>query len=64
MQVYRYERLKRDIESRESALERAFLDFGPSSGNYLVDLVDPPWQRAISANHHLPYYISTKHFGF
>uniref|UniRef100_A0A183C715 Calponin-homology (CH) domain-containing protein n=1 Tax=Globodera pallida TaxID=36090 RepID=A0A183C715_GLOPA len=53
----RYERLKRDIGCRGAALERAFSDFGPSSEHFLVDLVEPPWQRAISTVNRLPYYI-------
>ncbi|KAL7074907.1 hypothetical protein ACQ4LE_005861, partial [Meloidogyne hapla] len=53
----RYERLKRDIGCRWAALERALNDFGPASENFLVDLVDPPWQRAISTTNRLPYYI-------
>ena len=53
----RYEKLKRDIGCRWAALERALNDFGPASENFLVDLVEPPWQRAISTTNRLPYYI-------
>jgi len=49
--------LKRDIGCRGAALERAFKDFGPSSEHFLVDSVQPPWQRAISSANQLPYYI-------
>ncbi|KAI1731518.1 EF hand domain-containing protein [Ditylenchus destructor] len=53
----RYEKLKRDVGCRGAALERAFNDFGPSSEHFLVDSVEPPWQRSISHVTHLPYYI-------
>ncbi|KAL3082936.1 hypothetical protein niasHS_010738 [Heterodera schachtii] len=53
----RYERLKRNVGCRGAALERAFSDFGPASEHFLVDLVEPPWQRAISTMNRLPYYI-------
>jgi predicted nucleic acid-binding Zn-ribbon protein len=53
----RYERLKKDLGCRWAALERAFNDFGPASEHYLVNLVEPPWQRAISTTNRLPYYI-------
>lgn len=53
----RYDRLKRDLGCRWVVLERAFDDFGPASERFLVDLVEPPWQRAISTTNRLPYYI-------
>uniref|UniRef100_A0A915DS38 WW domain-containing protein n=1 Tax=Ditylenchus dipsaci TaxID=166011 RepID=A0A915DS38_9BILA len=53
----RYEKLKKDVGCRGAALERAFNDFGPSSEHFLVDSVEPPWQRSISSVNHLPYYI-------
>ena len=53
----RYEKLKREIAIRGAALERAFADFGPSSEHFLTQSVAPPWQRSISADNQLPYYI-------
>lgn len=53
----RYERLKRDLGCRWAALERAFNDFGPGSEHFLINLVEPPWQRAVSSTNRLPYYI-------
>ena len=53
----RFDRLKRELGCRWVALERAFNDFGPASEHFLVDLVEPPWQRAISSTNRLPYYI-------
>lgn len=53
----RYERLKKDVAIRSAALERAFADFGPSSEHFLGLSVNPPWQRAVSAQNKLPYYI-------
>lgn len=50
-------KLKSDLHIRSAALERAMTDFGPSSQHFLRDSVQPPWQRAVSASNHLPYYI-------
>ncbi|TKR92162.1 hypothetical protein L596_006870 [Steinernema carpocapsae] len=54
----RYVKLKKDVVTRGAALERAFRDFGPSSEHFLFKSVYPPWQRAISKNNQLPYYIN------
>ncbi|EFO24688.2 utrophin [Loa loa] len=54
----RMTKLKSDLRIRTAALERAMTDFGPSSQHFLRDSVQAPWQRAISASNHLPYYIN------
>uniref|UniRef100_A0A158Q6S4 Dystrophin n=1 Tax=Elaeophora elaphi TaxID=1147741 RepID=A0A158Q6S4_9BILA len=54
----RMTKLKSDLRIRSAALERAMTDFGPSSQHFLRDSVQPPWQRAVSASNHLPYYIN------
>lgn len=53
----RFEKLKHDIGCRGAALERAFNDFGPSSEHFLIESVEPPWQRAVSSLNQLPYYV-------
>uniref|UniRef100_A0A0N5ALC9 Nesprin-1 n=1 Tax=Syphacia muris TaxID=451379 RepID=A0A0N5ALC9_9BILA len=54
----RFAKLKVDIRVRTAALEHALADFGPCSQHFLMSSVKPPWQRAISAVNHLPYYIN------
>uniref|UniRef100_A0A1I8EJT8 Calponin-homology (CH) domain-containing protein n=1 Tax=Wuchereria bancrofti TaxID=6293 RepID=A0A1I8EJT8_WUCBA len=54
----RMTKLKSDLRIRTAALERAMTDFGPSSQHFLRDSVQAPWQRAVSASNHLPYYIN------
>ncbi|KAM3720398.1 Dystrophin-1 [Dirofilaria immitis] len=54
----RMAKLKSDLRIRAAALERAMADFGPSSQHFLRDSVQAPWQRAVSASNHLPYYIN------
>ncbi|KAL3998482.1 EF hand family protein [Acanthocheilonema viteae] len=50
--------LKSDLHIRAAALERAMIDFGPSSQHFLKNSVQAPWQRAVSSSNHLPYYIN------
>lgn len=54
----RFAKLKVDVRVRIAALEHAMADFGPSSQHFLMNSVQPPWQRAVSATNHLPYYIN------
>ncbi|VDM97496.1 unnamed protein product [Thelazia callipaeda] len=54
----RIAKLKSDLRVRVAALDRAMMDFGPSSQHFLMNSVQPPWQRAVSATNHLPYYIN------
>uniref|UniRef100_A0AC35U142 Dystrophin n=1 Tax=Rhabditophanes sp. KR3021 TaxID=114890 RepID=A0AC35U142_9BILA len=54
----RYAKLKRDAAIRQTALENAFTDFGPSSEHFLIDSCVSPWQRAIYKHNLLPYYIN------
>ncbi|VDN18670.1 unnamed protein product [Gongylonema pulchrum] len=42
-------KLKSDVRVRIAALEHAMADFGPSSQHFLMNSVQAPWQRAISA---------------
>ncbi|VDK43703.1 unnamed protein product [Anisakis simplex] len=54
----RFSKLKVDVKVRVAALEHAIADFGPSSQHFLMNSVQPPWQRAVSSTNHLPYYIN------
>uniref|UniRef100_F1KPP3 Dystrophin-1 n=1 Tax=Ascaris suum TaxID=6253 RepID=F1KPP3_ASCSU len=54
----RFAKLKVDVKIRVAALEHAIADFGPSSQHFLMNSVQPPWQRAVSSANHLPYYIN------
>uniref|UniRef100_A0A915ACG1 Dystrophin n=1 Tax=Parascaris univalens TaxID=6257 RepID=A0A915ACG1_PARUN len=54
----RFAKLKVDVKIRVAALEHAIADFGPSSQHFLMNSVQPPWQRAVSSTNHLPYYIN------
>jgi hypothetical protein len=53
---HRFARLRAALRVRLAAMQQALSDFGPSSQHFLISSVQPPWQRAISANR-LPYYI-------
>ncbi|KAE9548572.1 hypothetical protein FO519_008209 [Halicephalobus sp. NKZ332] len=53
----RSRKLKKEVNSRREAIERALKDFGPSSEHFMVGSVKPPWQRAVSQTNLLPYYI-------
>ena len=53
----RCRKLKKEVNSRREAIERALKDFGPSSEHFMIGSVKAPWQRAVSQTNLLPYYI-------
>uniref|UniRef100_A0A7E4VK08 Dystrophin n=1 Tax=Panagrellus redivivus TaxID=6233 RepID=A0A7E4VK08_PANRE len=53
----RCRKLKKDLDHRKIAIERALKDFGPASGHFMLGSVKAPWQRAISQTNMLPYFI-------
>ncbi|XP_078412683.1 utrophin isoform X4 [Cetorhinus maximus] len=46
------------VEDRIKQLQEAYRDFGPSSQHFLSTSVQLPWQRAVSHNNRVPYYIN------
>ncbi|XP_067900301.1 utrophin-like isoform X3 [Heterodontus francisci] len=46
------------VEDRIKQLQEAYRDFGPSSQHFLSTSVQLPWQRAVSYNNKVPYYIN------
>ncbi|XP_072363571.1 utrophin isoform X2 [Scyliorhinus torazame] len=46
------------VEDRIKQLQEAYRDFGPSSQHFLSTSVQLPWQRAVSHNNKVPYYIN------
>ncbi|XP_069787742.1 utrophin-like isoform X2 [Narcine bancroftii] len=46
------------VEDRIRQLEEAYRDFGPASQHFLSTSVQLPWQRAVSHNNKVPYYIN------
>ncbi|XP_042188769.1 utrophin isoform X5 [Callorhinchus milii] len=47
-----------NVEDRIKQLQEAHRDFGPSSQHFLSTSVQLPWQRAVSHNNKVPYYIN------
>ncbi|XP_078260821.1 utrophin-like isoform X4 [Rhinoraja longicauda] len=46
------------VEDRINQLQEAYRDFGPSSQHFLSTSVQLPWQRGVSHNNKVPYYIN------
>ncbi|XP_062912103.1 utrophin-like isoform X3 [Mobula hypostoma] len=54
----RWKLIKVAVEDRIKQLQEAYRDFGPSSQHFLSTSVQLPWQRAVSHNNKVPYYIN------
>ncbi|XP_055495940.1 LOW QUALITY PROTEIN: utrophin [Leucoraja erinacea] len=54
----RWKLLQGAVEDRINQLQEAYRDFGPSSQHFLSTSVQLPWQRAVSHNNKVPYYIN------
>uniref|UniRef100_A0A4W3HNV9 Utrophin n=1 Tax=Callorhinchus milii TaxID=7868 RepID=A0A4W3HNV9_CALMI len=54
----RWKLIQVNVEDRIKQLQEAHRDFGPSSQHFLSTSVQLPWQRAVSHNNKVPYYIN------